>query len=104
MAAGLPALAATPPGRGGHPAAAAATGAGPPAGTAWPPAGAAVNWVVTPIGNVVGGILDFGRVRHENAKLREELARARSDVEAAQDGESQHQPVGDKIGRGDGRD
>jgi rod shape-determining protein MreC len=48
------------------------------------PVGSAVGFVVTPVGNVIGGILDFGRVRHENAKLRDELTQARSDVISAQ--------------------
>jgi rod shape-determining protein MreC len=61
------------------------------------PVGAAVNFVVTPIGNVVGGVLDFGRVRHENAKLREELARTRSDVVAAQDAKRELQSVLDEL-------
>lgn len=65
--------------------------------TALEPVGAAVNFVVTPVGNVVGGVLDFGRVRHENAKLRDELARARSDVIAAQDAKSQLQRVLDEA-------
>jgi rod shape-determining protein MreC len=48
------------------------------------PVGTAVGFVVTPVGNVIGGVLDFGRVRHENAKLRDELTQARSDVISAQ--------------------
>jgi rod shape-determining protein MreC len=62
------------------------------------PIGTAVDWVVTPVGNVIGGVLDFGRVRRENAKLRDELADARSTVEAAQDAKSQLQRIEDEIG------
>ncbi len=53
------------------------------------PIGDAVGFALTPIGNVVGGVLDFGRVRHENARLRDELAQSRSDVIAAQDAKRQ---------------
>ncbi len=62
------------------------------------PVGTAVKFVVTPIGNVVGGVLDFGRVRNENAKLRDELAEARSDVIAAQDAKRELQSVLDEVG------
>ncbi|HVV38657.1 MAG TPA: rod shape-determining protein MreC [Acidimicrobiales bacterium] len=61
------------------------------------PVGTAVDYVVTPVGNVVGGILDFGRVRHENAKLRDELAQARSQVVEAQDAKSQLQRMEDEL-------
>ncbi|MEY2418861.1 MAG: rod shape-determining protein MreC [Actinomycetota bacterium] len=66
--------------------------------TALQPIGTAVDFVVTPVGNVIGGILDFGRVRRENAKLRDELAQARSTVQAAQDAKSQLQRIEDEIG------
>ena len=66
--------------------------------TALSPIGTAVDYVVTPVGNVIGGILDFGRVRRENAKLRDELAQARSDVESAQDAKSQLQRMEDELG------
>ena len=65
--------------------------------TALSPLGTAVDFVVTPIGNVIGGILDFGRVRHENAKLRDELAQARSDIESAQDAKSELQRMEDEL-------
>jgi rod shape-determining protein MreC len=65
--------------------------------TALQPIGTAVNFVVTPIGNVVGGVLDFGRVRRENAKLREELARTRSDVVAAQDAKRELRSALDQL-------
>jgi rod shape-determining protein MreC len=66
--------------------------------TALQPVSTAVDFVVTPVGNVIGGVLDFGRVRRENAKLRDELADARSTVEAAQDAKSQLQRIEDEIG------
>ncbi|MEY2474275.1 MAG: rod shape-determining protein MreC [Actinomycetota bacterium] len=66
--------------------------------TALQPIGTAVDFVVTPVGNVIGGILDFGRVRRENAKLRDELAQARSTVQSAQDAKSQLQRIEDEIG------
>jgi rod shape-determining protein MreC len=65
--------------------------------TALSPIGTAVDWVVTPIGNVIGGVLDFGRVRHENAKLRDELAQARSDIEAARDAKTQLRRMEDEL-------
>src|SRR5207237_1007035 len=55
--------------------------------TALQPIGDAVDFVVTPVGNVIGGVLDFGRVRRENAKLRDELAQNRSAVAAADGGD-----------------
>lgn len=61
------------------------------------PIGTAVKFVVTPVGNVIGGILDFGRVRHENAKLRDELADARSEVISAQDAKRQLTQLLDEI-------
>jgi rod shape-determining protein MreC len=61
------------------------------------PIGTAVDFVVTPVGNVIGGILDFGRVRRENAKLRDELADARSQVESAQDAKSELQRMEDEL-------
>ena len=65
--------------------------------TALQPVGAAVDFVVTPIGNVIGGVLDFGRVRRENAKLREELAKVRGDVIAAQDARRELQQLRDEL-------
>jgi rod shape-determining protein MreC len=61
------------------------------------PVGTAVDYVLTPVGNVVGGILDFGRVRRENAKLRDQLAQAHSEVEAAQDAKSELQRMKDEL-------
>ena len=66
--------------------------------TALSPVGKAIGFVLTPVGNTVGGILDFGRVRHENARLREELAHARSDVIKAQDAQRQLKIIEDTIG------
>jgi rod shape-determining protein MreC len=62
------------------------------------PVGTAVKFVVTPIGNVIGGVLDFGRVRHENAKLRAELAKVRGDVIAAENAKRELQRLTDEIG------
>jgi rod shape-determining protein MreC len=61
------------------------------------PIGDAVGFAVTPIGNIVGGVLDFGRVRHENARLRDELAQNRSDVIAAQDAKRQLKVLQDQF-------
>lgn len=61
------------------------------------PVGTAVDFVVTPIGNVVGGVLDFGRVRRENSKLRAELAEARSEVIAAEEAERQLERLQDEL-------
>ncbi|MEY2398336.1 MAG: rod shape-determining protein MreC [Actinomycetota bacterium] len=61
------------------------------------PVGDAVGFVLTPIGNTVGGVLDFGRVRNENARLRDELARARSDVIEAQDAKRQLKTALDEL-------
>ena len=66
--------------------------------TALNPVGDAVGFVVTPIGNTIGGVLDFGRVRNENAHLRDELARSRSDVIEAQDAKRQLKTALDQIG------
>lgn len=62
------------------------------------PIGDGVGFVLTPIGNTVGGVLDFGRVRRENANLRDELARARSDQIEAQDAKRQLKTALDEIG------
>jgi rod shape-determining protein MreC len=62
------------------------------------PVGTAVEFVVTPVGNVIGGILDFGRVRRENSKLREELAKAHSDVVAGEDAKRELNRLRDEIG------
>lgn len=61
------------------------------------PVGDAVSFVLTPVGNVVGGVLDFGRLRRENARLRDELARQRSDVIEAQDAKRQLQTALDEL-------
>ena len=61
------------------------------------PIGSAVKFVVTPVGNVVGGVLDFGRLRRENARLRDELARQRSDVIEAQDAKRQLKTALDEL-------
>ncbi len=61
------------------------------------PVGDGVKFVVTPVGNVVGGVLDFGRLRHENARLRDELARQRSDVIEAQDAKRQLKTALDEL-------
>lgn len=62
------------------------------------PVGDAFGFALTPVGNAVGGVLDFGRVRHENARLRDELAQGRSDVIAAQDAARQLKTLQDEIG------
>lgn len=61
------------------------------------PIGDGVQFVITPVGNVVGGVLDFGRLRRENARLRDELARQRSDVIEAQDAKRQLQTALDEL-------
>ncbi len=66
--------------------------------TALNPVGDAVGFVLTPVGNTIGGVLDFGRVRKENARLRDELARVRSDVIEAQDAKRQLKTALDEIG------
>lgn len=68
------------------------------------PVGSVVSFVLTPIGNTVGGVLDFGRVRHENARLRDELAQARSDVIAAQDARRQLKTALDELNLADAGD
>jgi rod shape-determining protein MreC len=65
--------------------------------TALQPVGTAVGFVVTPVGNVVGGVLDFGRVRRENSKLRAELAEARADVAAAEDARRELNSLRDEL-------
>ncbi|MDP1794571.1 MAG: rod shape-determining protein MreC [Acidimicrobiales bacterium] len=61
------------------------------------PIGDGVKFVVTPVGNVVGGVLDFGRLRRENSRLRDELARTRSDSIEAQDAKRQLQTALDEL-------
>ncbi len=61
------------------------------------PVGDGVKFVVTPLGNVVGGVLDFGRLRRENSRLRDELARQRSDAIEAQDAKRQLQTALDEL-------
>ena len=61
------------------------------------PVGDGVKFVVTPLGNVVGGVLDFGRLRRENSRLRDELARQRSDVIEAQDAKRQLKTALDEL-------
>lgn len=52
---------------------------------AFEPVGRAVDNVISPVGNVIGGVLDFGRVKDENARLRDELARARADAASGEE-------------------
>lgn len=61
------------------------------------PVGDGVKFVLTPVGNVVGGVLDFGRLRRENSRLRDELARQRSDVIEAQDAKRQLKTALDEL-------
>lgn len=61
------------------------------------PVGDGVKFVVTPVGNVIGGILDFGRLRRENSRLRDELARQRSDIVEAQDAKRQLKTALDEL-------
>lgn len=61
------------------------------------PVGDGVKFVVTPVGNVVGGVLDFGRLRRENSRLRDELARQRSDVIEAEDAKRQLKTALDEL-------
>lgn len=68
------------------------------------PVGKAVDFALTPVGNTIGGILDFGRVRRENARLRDELAKARSDVVSAQDAQRELRDLRDQLGLSDAGD
>ncbi|HVF08210.1 MAG TPA: rod shape-determining protein MreC [Actinomycetota bacterium] len=52
---------------------------------AFEPVGRGVGNVLSPVVNVIGGVLDFGRIKDENARLRDELARARADAAAGAD-------------------
>jgi rod shape-determining protein MreC len=54
---------------------------------AFEPVGRVVGNVISPVGNVIGGVLDFGRIKDENARLRDELARARADAAAGAEAE-----------------
>lgn len=72
--------------------------------TALSPVGTAIDFVLTPVGNTVGGILDFGRVRRENARLRDELAKARSEVAGAQDARRELQTAQDELDLGGASD